>query len=312
MAAVAAGCGSSSKKATTVTAGPAVPWTAKRPSLLAARAPVPTACRAADLRVAGQVKFVARLHGGIALVVLRNTGHRTCRLVGRPRVRFVKQRGPVQVQRPIPPVPSNFPEVTLPASSLVALRPGEKAALTVTWDNWCQEKIRGKPHLPPSALRVTLPGGRGHVDADYNAVAPCLDPSKPSVIGVSSFEPSLIEPGRPWATAALRASIPGQPLHARRGAILHYTVELRNLDRAPVRFDRCPAHIAQLAPSGRPDVRELNCAAAHPIPPHGSESFAMELRVPRNAPLGVNGLFWALDPLGARSPQLNARVLVDK
>ena len=303
MAAVAAGCGSSSKKSTTVTAGPAVPWTAEKPALIRARTPVRTACRGADLRAQGEVKFVARLQGGVALVALRNAG--------RPRVHFVKQGGPDQVQRPIPPTPSNFPETTLPPSSLLALRPGEKAAVTISWDNWCDPKIPGKPHLPPSALRLALPGGRGHIDADYNAVAPCLDPSKPSLIGVSAFQPSLIVPGRPWSSVALRASIPDQPLHARRGGILRYRVVLRNLDTTAARFDRCPAHIEQLAPSGRPAVYQLNCAAAHPIKPGGREAFAMELRVPKDAPPGANGLFWALDPFGARAPQLTARVLVD-
>jgi len=87
---------------------------------------------------------------------------------------------------------------------------------------------------------------------------------------------------------------------------------LRNLDRTAVRFGRCPAHIEQLAPNGRPAVYELNCAGAHPIAPGGSEAFALELRVPKDALVGANGLFWALDPFGARAPQLTARVLVDK
>jgi Domain of unknown function (DUF4232) len=309
---VAAGCGSGSKsKRQAEAAGPAVPWSSRRPAELAPRAPAARACRGADLRADGQVKFVARLQGGIALVQLRNTGKTPCRLEGRPRVRFVKQGGPQQVQQTIPTTPARFPEVVGPPSTLRALRPGEGVALTVSWDNWCDPKIPGKPHPPPSAMRISLPGGRGHVDADYNAVTPCLDPSRPSILGVSRFQASLLPAEKPWSRVGLRASIPGQPLHARRGELLRFRVVLRNLDSVEARFERCPSYVEQLVPAGPVAVYRLNCKAAHPIPPGGREAFAFELRVPKGAPLGANGLFWGLDPLGARSPQLNARVLVE-
>ena len=84
--------------------------------------------------------------------------------------------------------------MTYPASALLALRPGEAGDVTISWDNWCDPVIEGKPRVPPSALRITLPGGRGSVDADYNAVPPCLDPSAPSTIGVSPFQPNLVPP----------------------------------------------------------------------------------------------------------------------
>jgi hypothetical protein len=38
----------------------------------------------------------------------------------------------------------------------------------------------------------------------------------------------------------------------------------------------------------------------------------MQVRVPRSSPPGANGLFWGLDPFGARAPQLHARVTIDK
>ncbi len=271
-----------------------------------------TPCRADDLEVQGQVKFVARLHGGIALVPIRNAGTRTCRLTGRPRVRFVKNGGPKQVQKAIPPTPAYFPEVTYPASRLLALQPGESAAVTVTWDNWCDPAVKGKPHLPPSAIRITLPAGRGSVDADYNAVPPCLDLNAPTTIGVSRFQPSLIPGGHPWSDAFLRASVPGQPVHGRRGGILHFRVVLRNVLRTPARFDRCPAYVQQLVPSGKVEVYELNCRAAHPIAPGKSLAFAMQLRVPKHALLGANGLFWELDPFGAKAPKVHARVTIDR
>jgi hypothetical protein len=43
-----------------------------------------------------------------------------------------------------------------------------------------------------------------------------------------------------------------------------------------------------------------------------SLAFEMQVRVPRSSPPGANGLFWGLDPFGARAPQLHARVTIDK
>jgi hypothetical protein len=309
---VAAGCSSGSKHDAQPVAGPAVPWTAATPAQVAERPAVSRACRAGDLKVQGRVRFVPRLDGGIALPTIRNTSEHACRLTGRPRVTFVKQGGPVQIDRPVPPTPSNFPEVTYPESSLLGLRPGETAALTITWDNWCDPIVKGKPHVPPSALRITLPSGRGRLDADYNAVPPCVDPTAPTTIGVSRFQVSLVPSGKPWSSAFLQASVPGQPVHAQRGGVLRFRVVLKNRSRTTARFSRCPAYIQQLAPAGRVEAYRLNCEAAHPIRPGKSLAFAMRLRVPKNAPLGANGLFWELDPFGAGAPEVHARVTIDK
>ena len=310
--ALAAGCDSGSNEKRQAATGPAVPWVASVPPQLAARTPAQAACRSSELTIPGQVKLIARLQGGIALVTIRNTGKRACRLTGRPSARFVKRGGPKQVQRLIPPTPSNFPEVTYPESSLLALRPGEAAAVTVSWENWCDPAIKGVPHVPPSALRLTLPSGRGHLDADYNAVPPCLDPRLPSTIGISRFQPTLVPSSRFFSDAFLQGSVPGQPVHGRRGRLLRFRVVLKNRSHTTANFERCPAYIAQLAPSGRVETHQLNCAAAHPIQPGKSEAFAMRVRVPRNAPLGANGLFWELDPFGSHNPQLHARVTIDR
>jgi hypothetical protein len=216
------------------------------------------------------------------------------------------------VQRPIPTTPSNFPEIAYPRSSLLALRPGESAAVTISWDNWCDPKVPGKPHVPPSAVRITLPAGRGSIDADYNAVPRCLAPSSPSVLGVSTFQPTLIPRGRPWSTAFLVASVPGQPVHATRGGILRYRVVLRNISQTTARFERCPAYIEQIVPGGTVQAYELNCAAAHPIAPGESLAFGLQVRVPPDSPLGANGLFWGLDPFGILAPQVHARVVIDR
>jgi hypothetical protein len=276
------------------------------------RPPAAARCRAAQLRLPGEVRFVPRLNGGIALVTLSNVGRHACRLAGRPRVHFVHKGGPAQVQSKIAPTPSTFPEVPYPPSSLLALPPGESGAVTVTWDNWCDLKVPGKPHVPPSAIRMVLPHGGGSLDTDYNAVPQCVDPTAPSTIGVSDFQPSLIPTGRPWTDAFLRASIPDQPLRVQRGRVLRFHVVLKNLSKTTARFGRCPAYAQQLVPAGRVKVYSLNCSAARPIRPGASLAFAMRLDVPRDAPPGHNGLFWMLDPFGQQGPELNVRVDVGR
>jgi hypothetical protein len=308
------GCGGSKDGAPKFD-GPVVPWTSSPPSELAERSPASTPCRAADLAVKGQVDFVANGRGGgIAVVALRNRGAQECRLEGRPRVRLVKDGGPEQVNAPIERPPLIFPDTAYPLSSLRALRPGEYAGLTITWTNWCDPKIPGKKRVAPSAVRITLPRGTGHVDADYNAVPACLDASRPSTIEVSPWETAKVKPAAPWATAAgsLKASVPNQPVRAKRGGMLHFVVVLQNTSRATIRFDRCPAYVQQLVPAGQVEVHELNCANAKPIEPGKREAFAIELRVPKNAPVGGNGLFWGLDPFGAKQPQINARATVSR
>ena len=309
--AFAAGCDSSSSKKAQPPP-PAVPWVAAVPAQVAEREPVARACRASDLKAPKQVQFVPRLQGGVALVPLRNASSSACRLTGRPGVIFVHDGGPVQVQKPFPTTPANFPETTYPASSLLALRSGESGDVTIAWDNWCDPVVQGKPHVPPSALRITLPARRGSIDTDYNAVPPCIDPNSPTTIGVSVFQPNLIPAGRPWTKAFLRASVPRQPVHGKRGGTLRFRVVLTNGSQTTVRFGRCPAYAQQLVPSGRVEAYTLNCKAAHAIHPGKSLAFAMQLHVPQNAPLGANGLFWELDPFGGQAPQAHARVTIDE
>ena len=283
-----------------------------QPPQVRQREPVSRPCSASDLHVVGPVKFSQWVEGGIAFIGLRNSSTHACRLTGRPGVRFVHRGGPVQVQKTVPPTPMNFPQVAYPESALLALQPGEPAAVTVTWVNWCDPVVKGRPHVPPSSLRLTLPHGRGHLDAGYNAVVPCVAPGSPTTIGVSAFQGALVRNGKAWNGPALQASLPGPTLHGRRGGMLRFRVVLKNVSQTTARFDRCPAYVEQLAPAGTVQVYDLNCAAAHPIAPGKELAFSIQLRVPEKAPIGPNGLFWALDPFGAQAPQVHGRVLIDR
>jgi hypothetical protein len=306
------GCGGSKTEAPKVD-GPVVPWVSAAPSQLAERSPASTPCRAADLVMHDKVDFESNGNGGgIAVIALQNKGAKECRLEGSPSVRIVKRGGPKQVKVAVQRPPLIFPDTAYPLSNLLALRPGEYAGMTITWSNWCDPKIPGKKRLPPSAVRIVLPGGSGHVDADYNAVPPCIDATRPSTVGVSPFETAKVQPVAPWTNASVTASVPDQPVHAKRGEMLHFVVVLKNTSRAAIGFDHCPAYVQQLVPQGQVEVHALNCAHAKPIAPGKSEAFAMEIRVPKDAPLGGNGLFWGLDPFGGKQPQLNARATVDR
>lgn len=308
------GCGGS-KKADLKVDGPVVPWISNQPSELAERTPASTPCQAADLAVNGKVDFVANGRGGgIAVVALENKGKQACRLEGRPSVKLIHRGKPEQVNAPIDRPPVIFPDTAYPLSSLLAVQPGEVAGLTVTWTNWCDPQIPGKKRVAPKAVRITLPNGTGHVDADYNAVPACIDPSHPtSTIEVSPFETAKVKPTPPWTTtASIKASIANQPVHGKRGEMLRFIVVLENTSRTTVRFDRCPSYVQQLVPTGQVEVHVVNCARAQPIEPGKREAFAMQIRVPKNAPIGGNGLFWGLDPFGAKAPTINARATVDR
>jgi hypothetical protein len=196
----------------------------------------------------------------------------------------------------------------------LALPAGSTATLLVDWRNWCVPHARKAP-VPPRAVRVTLPGGHGTIDAGYNAVPSCDAPGQPATIGVRPFQPSPVGATPPWTAGIVQAAIqplPGgeAPLAGKRGEVARFAVQLHNASATTVRFDRCPVLIEMLAPAGRPEVHQLNCGAASPIQPGGSLRFEMRIQVPGDAPAGPNGLFWQLDPTGAHGPQVVSRLVV--
>jgi hypothetical protein len=283
--------------------------------------PAAPRCHAAQLRVVGPgIAFrpAAAGAGATGTATLRNAGPAACRLDGRPTVRFVgAPAAPAQVQVALPAEPPTFPAVVPPASLLRALRPGAAATVTIDWRNWCVPGAgAGARLVPPRAARLALPGG-GSLDVGYSAVTPCVDPGRPATVGVRPFQPAPpAEPGG-WTNVRVQAavrSLSGEPAapHARRGELLRFAIELRNPNQqATIGFARCPALAELLAPAGVTEVHQLNCAAARPIPPGAASLFEMRVRVPAGAPLGSNGLFWALDVTGSRPLEVVSRIIVD-
>jgi hypothetical protein len=319
---VVAGCGGHGSSSGGSKSVALVPWADGVPAQLRSDdAGSAAPCRASQLRAEGKgFVFTPSLDGGTGTATLRNAGSRPCRLTGRPVVRFVgAPQAPQQRQVSLPPRAAAFPSVVPPDATLGALSPGSAAVVSIDWSNWCVPGAAGsrKRLRPPRAVRMTLPSHTGSLEIAYNAVAPCNAPGEPSTIGVRPFQPAPLPTTQPWTSVPVHAAIRSlagdpPPLHARRGAGLRFAVQLRNTSRTEtVRFDRCPIVVEALAPAGAPEAHALNCRGAKPIAPGGSLTFEMRLRVPPRAPLGPNGLFWELDPVGAQGPEVVSRVIVD-
>jgi hypothetical protein len=317
LAAVAAGCGSNHHAAPKPTPPRLVPWhddeTTTAPTVAAPW------CRAAQLRVVGRGFVLAPApSGATGAAILRNAGPGACRLEGRARVRLVgASPAPRQTQLALPAQPPTFPAVAPPDSLLQSIPAGGRVTLAIAWSNWCVRaaKRRHPRPRPPRAFLVTLRRGGGHLELGYNGVAPCFAPRRPSTIGVRPYQPAALARTTPWTSQPVAASIEGvtgqpPPLHATHGSDLRYAVRLRNLSQTTISFAHCPLVVEMLAPAGGSEAHRLNCAAARALAPGRSETFEMRIAVPASAPTGANGLFWELDPLGARGPEAVARVLV--
>ena len=311
LAVFAAGCGSSKQKASSpkLVLGPPVPWVDTVPPALAPRNPKARPCTSADLAVDGAIQFQLQDAGGSAVVPISNTGKQPCSLSGWPGLRVVKKGGPKQQVTRIPELVPLWPALLYPESMLNRIRPGEKIAVQVQWSNWCDYAVPGKPHVPPKAIRLVLPHGRGSLSADYNAVPPCNDGTQPSRLGIGPFQPIQVKPTAPFTAAVLTSKAPG-PLREARGGLLHYRIVLHNNSPTTATFDKCPTFIQEIAPMGHIQAGQLNCKGAHAIAPGKSLAFDMQIRVPKNSPLGNNGLFWELDPAGSRMAPLSTRVVV--
>jgi hypothetical protein len=221
---------------------------------------------------------------------------------------------PQQQTAPLPAEPPAFPAAVPPDAMLLAVPPGGAVSLEVDWRNWCIPPSSAVP-VPPQAIRLTLPDNGGAIDVSYNAVPPCDNPAAGSTIGVRPVRPAPLPATAPWTSTPLQATIQPvsggtAPLTGERGQTVRFVVELRNATAAPVSFERCPLFVEMLAPAGRPEVHQLNCRTAGQLPATGSLRFEMRIQIPAGAPPGNNGLFWELDPTGAKGPEVVSRIEV--
>jgi hypothetical protein len=285
-----------------------IPWIDRQPVKASAHPPLAAPCRASQL---GSRLFLQGATGSlVGGVDLTNNGRRACALVGRPVVSFVGATKPVMV---LAAAPQTGQDAALldPPGSLRALEPGKAASVSLWWSNWCGRGGRagGRGGVPPSAIRLGLPGGTT-VLLPLRRASRCDDPHAPSTIQVGPFQPALRHLG-PSSRLPLAAAIFGsRPFRARTGTIFHFVVGLTNTSSTPFSFgNTCPVYEESLdRPRGHAYV--LNCRPAGSIPPHRTVRFAMRLRVPAPSRGGDNLLTWELAPETYLAPNASADVRV--
>jgi hypothetical protein len=298
-----------------------IPWLDQRPVKASAHPPLAPACTAgalhAELFLQGAT---GSLVGGVNLL---NTSSAPCSLLGWPTVSFTGAAAasvPLQV-RQLPRSPEPPDVLADPVGSLRALAPGKSASAWLWWSNWCGPGSvpAGSPGTPPDGLELVFQGGSSLIVPLAQAPR-CDAPQAPSSLQLGPYAPTtrrLPESSR----LLLRAVIVGprpvlvkpnlRALRAHRGQLLHYQVAVTNVGSRPFRFagSSCPDYIEQIIP-GPSEAYVLNCRPAGTIAPGATVLFAMQLRVPANAPLRNTGLSWELAPTTYQAPFASAAVWV--
>ena len=112
------------------------------------------------------------------------------------------------------------------------------------------------------------------------------------------------------ATATAGLAIPAFAQTPRRGGVLRFRVALTNRESSPFAFADCPVYVERVATAHFRDSYVLNCKEAGAFAPGERKVFAMELRVPADAPLGRQSLMWILGPQTYDNPWVPATILV--
>jgi hypothetical protein len=312
-----------------------IPWLNHKPVNVKTPSLAPP-CRAENLWI--RLSYQTDLNGLDGSLSLVNTSRRACSLVGRPGLTLVDPRvnKPRLFVEFTPPATSKPGSVDLaPYSLLRAVPPHRGAYLHFLWKNWCESGP------PPAGLELRLPNGDRVVRSFsafrppangfgplYNATAPrCFRKRWQTGLYYEGLYPgwtpaSVTSKYQLDATLPLRTSIitEGLPtirkkrsdgrlyatyIRVRRGSVFHFQVGLRNTGKRPFRFERCPLYAERIAglASNLPtrDIFALDCRPVGVMAPGKVAFFAMEILVPKNAPLGWNVLIWNL-----YNPQLGA------
>ncbi len=285
--------------------GGVVPWAALAPSPTTATtsstttAPKAPPCRARQLR-ARLGRGEAGLGNEETVVVLTNVGP-LCRLSGYPDLEgqtTSPRWRPIRVRK----IGTYFGDL-----NATNVAPGRSGLLLLGTSVTCnalnapsQSRVAAHERaFTYRAIRIMLPGHQGTVSVTRISldVACGLDESH---LGARPPQSSTAPP-RPGTVATLSASV-SLPTALRSLTTLSYVVALHNPSATAVAFAPCPnvteeIFLAPSAKGARPDVRTfaLNCADAAPVAPHGTERFAMELKIPRSLHRTQAKFAWALD-----------------
>lgn len=259
-----------------------VPWMALSPPSRSP-SPVPSstapACHAADLTVSA-LTFAGFAMGseGFAGTVSAHGGT-PCTLPAQPVAAFADANGGALVVRAAGS-PSS-PPVVLTATSATA-------SVALVLGAWC-----AVPTLRSTS--VALAGG----DALRFPIVPFAVSGASPCPGEASYRLSLAAPSTasPVPTAADRLSLalsssgPAVP-----GAPYRYLVTITNVGTAVVSLHPCPVYDTGLKSVAGSAVRyQLDCPAARPIDPGGSETFEMYVPIPPSVPAGQYLLNWGIE-----------------
>ena len=244
------------------------------------------------------------LVGGIAV---RNTGEDACSLTGRASARLVGGTAPETRWRVLAmkAQPWNTGPIVASLASVRAIEPGHQAWVALFWSNWCPAGTRlTTSGEPPKALLLGLPADRELRFPIRGFVSRCDAPRSASRLGIAPFRPLGREPARS-TRIPLRASFNGvarpevkfgtPELRAPRGGVLRYRIALTSRLKTPFAFSACPVY-EQRAFTHLREAYVLSCRAAGAFAPGERKVFAMELKVPADAPLGRQPLVWVLGP----------------
>lgn len=253
---------------------PVQPYIAPSASPTSAPATDARACTAADLQPSLGEAGAATGHYAVT-VRFRNVGATTCLLAGTPQATATSPGRPDVRSTGSAFIVAPGPSANMP--------PGGETLMFLELDNLCAARPDGAGGLAPyQHVDIAIPGG-GSVGLDSGTSG--FDVT--CGLQVSSFyvEPAAAqEPHDPLSD--LQASLE-MPSSAAAGGTLVYVVALTNPTDQPIDLDRCPSYVA--FGDGLKDAHQLNCAAAAPIAPGGTERFEMRVQVPEGAtgPLAV-------------------------
>lgn len=237
-------------------------------------------CRAADLRASQPDRGQGATGNWVASIVLTNASRTPCLLTGRLDAASGVVGG---VRRPLALTEGS----SLGGVAPVVLAPAASGRVTYAFYQRCDTT---QPPVTPvyRDLRITLLGGTLPVpgaDISLGCGRPELQ-----VSALGGDAPQQQEGLPAWAV--LEPTIEA-PASVRAGDVLRYRVVLTNPTDTDVPLDACP-NLLQALGSAVKRLWALNCAAAGPVPAQGSETFAMELAVPGDAPVGGLRLVWSL------------------
>lgn len=290
-----------------------VPWLDQRPAKASANPLLASPCRASNLRA--QLFLQGATGSLVGGVDLRNVGSKPCALLGWPTVSFSGAAAATTQWQAKKLASSPAPPDVLadPPGSLRALAPGKSATVSLFWSNWCglATDPAGAAGTPPEAVALALADGTS-ISVPVNKAPRCDAPQDPSTISVGPFTPTvrhlpqssrlplkvrIVGPRPVQVKPGLRA------FRVHRGELLHYEVALTNTDSSAFRFasSSCPSYIEGLAPS-TPLGYVLNCRPAGRITPKATVLFAMQIRIPKSARLGIGSLTWQLAPKTYQAP----------